>query len=306
MACTTNRARAARPIFPPEVVCEVKALACHLPAEYGLPLSRFSRSDLRRHVLAHGIVAQISGATIWRWLHQDALRPWTRKSWVFPRALDFAERAGRVLDLYHGQWEGLPLGTEDFVLSADEKSQLQMRQRCHPTQPPGPGRPIRVADRYRRCGTCLYHAAWDVQRARLFGQVVDQGTILTFDAFVAQVMATEPYRSAQRVFWVVDNGTIHRGQRACDRLRAQWPHLILVHLPVHASWLNQIEIYFSILQRKALTPDDFDCRQALETRIYGFQDHYEQIAEPFNWCFTRDDLQRLLARWSEEAERMAA
>lgn len=251
-------------------------------------------------------MAEISGATIWRWLRQDALRPWTRKSWVFPKAPDFAVKAGRVLDLYHRQWQGLPLGAEDFVLSADEKSQLQMRRRVHPTQPPAPGRPIRVADRYRRCGTCVYHAAWDVQRARLFGHVVDKGTMLTFDAFVAQVMSTEPYRSAQRVFWVVDNGTIHRGQRSCDRLQAQWPNLILVHLPVHASWLNQIEIYFSILQRKALTPDDFDCRQALETRIYEFQDHYEQIAEPFNWCFTRDDLHRLLDRWSEADERRAA
>jgi hypothetical protein len=277
-----------------------------LPAELGLPLSRFSREELRRQVLAQGIVAQISGTTIWRWLRQDALRPWSKKCWVFPRAPDFAERAGRVLDLYHRQWEGLPLGAEDFVLSADEKSQLQMRRRFHPTQAPRPGRPLRFEERYRRCGTCVYYAAWDVQRARLFGHVVDRGTIVTFDAFVAQVMATEPYCSAQRVFWVVDNGTIHRGQRACDRLRAQWPNLILVHLPVHASWLNQIEIYFSILQRKALTPDDFDSREALETRIYGFQEHYEQIAEPFNWCFTRDDLRGLLARWTEDGLRRAA
>ena len=86
-------------------------------------------------------MAEISGATIWRWLRQDALRPWTRKSWVFPKAPDFAVKAGRVLDLYHRQWQGLPLGAEDFVLSADEKSQLQMRRRVHPTQPPAPGRP---------------------------------------------------------------------------------------------------------------------------------------------------------------------
>ena len=251
-------------------------------------------------------MAEISGTTIWRWLRADALRPWTRRSWIFPRDPAFAEKAGRVLDLYHRQWQGQPLAAEDFVLSADEKSQLQMRQRVHPIQPPGPGRPIRVADRYRRCGTCLYHAAWDVQRARLFGQVVDQGTIVTFDAFVAQVMGTEPYRSARRVYWVVDNGTIHRGQRACDRLQAQWPNLTLVHLPIHASWLNQIEIYFSVLQRKALTPDDFDCRQTLESRILGFQERYELIAEPFNWCFTREDLHRLLARWAEEAASQAA
>ena len=109
-------------------------------------------------------------------------------------------------------------------------------------------------------------------------------------------MALEPYRSAKRVFRVVDNGTIHRGQRAADRLRGQFPNLTLVHLPKHASWLNQIEIYFSILQRKALTPAQFASHDEVAQRILGFQDHYQQIASPFEWTFTRGDLTRLMAR----------
>jgi hypothetical protein len=302
----TGHARVARAFFPPDLVCEVKALACQLPQEYGQPLSRFSRTDLQRLVVERGLVAQISGATIWRWLHEDALRPWTQRSWVLPRASDFAAKAGVVLDLYHRLWQDAPLGPDDYVLSADEKTQLQIRERLHPTQAPGPNRPIGVDDRYRRHGTCTYLAAWDVHFARLFGQMIDRSTIVTFDAFVASVMDLEPYRSAHRVFWVVDNGTVHRGARACQRLQNQWPQLVLVHLPVHASWLNQIEVYFSVLQRKALTPDDFATRQALEERVMGFQEHYQQVAAPFTWHFTRDDLHDLLARCDEQTLARAA
>ena len=83
-----------RPFFPPEVVVQVKALACELPAQTDLPLSRFSRRDLAKEVIARGIVAQISGATIWRWLDQDAIRPWQHRSWIFPRDPHFEQKAG--------------------------------------------------------------------------------------------------------------------------------------------------------------------------------------------------------------------
>lgn len=280
------------------MVAEVKALACELPATLGLPLSRFSRSEIRRHVLAAGIVAEISGITIWRWLDADALRPWSRKSWIFPRDPEFATKSGRVLDLYHRRWEGCALADEEFVISADEKTQIPIRTRCHPITPPAPGRPVRVEHEYRRHGVCAYIAAWDVHRARLFGEVVQKISIVAFDALVARVMTQEPYRSARRVFWIVDGGTIHRGQRAVDRLQAQHTNLTLVHLPRHASWLNQIEIYFSILQRKALTPAHFSSQVALAARIIGFQNHYQQLAQPFKWKFTRRDLDQLTNRWA--------
>lgn len=280
-------------------MAQVKALACELPATLGLPLSRFSRSELRRQVLAAGLVAAISGVTIWRWLHEDALRPWSRRSWIFPRDPQFARKAGPVLDLYHRRWHGHPLGPKEFVLSADEKTQIPIRSRRHPIVPPAPGRAMRIEHEYRRHGVCAYLAAWDVHRARLFGHVVRRISIVAFDALVAAVMAQEPYRSARRVFWIVDGGTIHRGPRARARLEGRFPNLTLVQLPTHASWLNQIEIYFSILQRKALTPADFASQQAVAARILGFQDHYQQIATPFAWTFTRRDLRRLLQRWAE-------
>ncbi|HEY4659143.1 MAG TPA: transposase [Gemmatimonadaceae bacterium] len=279
----------------------MKALACELPATLGLPLSRFSRAELRRHVLAAGIVAEISGVTIWRWLREDAIRPWSHRSWIFPRDPDFAAKAGPVLDLYHRRWQGTPLGPRDFVLSADEKTQIQLLSPRHPITPPTAGHPIRVSSDYRRHGTCAYLAAWDVHRAAVFGRVVSTLSIAAFDALVAAVMRRAPYRTARRVFWIVDNGTIHRGQRAVGRLRARWPNLMLVHLPVHASWLNQVEIYFSILQRKALTPGDFATEAAAAERILGFQHHYQTVARPFEWRFTRRDLARLLARCPDSA-----
>jgi len=272
----------------------VKALACELPSQLGLPLSRFSRSELRRHVIAAGIVAEISGTTIWRWLSEDAIRPWSKRSWVFPRDPDFIAKAGPVLDLYHRQWEGQPLGDGDFVISADEKTQIQIRVPRHETSPPRPGRAMRVEHEYRRHGVCAYLAAWDVHEARIFGRVEDKISILAFDALVASVMEQDPYRRASRVFWILDGGTIHRGQRAVERLQSQWSNLVVVHLPTHASWLNQIEIYFSILQRKALSPADFTSREMISDRILGFQQHYQQIAKPFDWRFTRHDLLRVL------------
>jgi GNAT superfamily N-acetyltransferase len=285
----------------------VKAIACELPAKFGLPLSRFSRAELRRHVLATGLVAEISGMTIWRWLREDAIRPWAHRSWIFPRDPDFGAKAGLVLDLYHRRWHGQSLGPHDFVLSADEKTQIQLTTPRDPIAAPAPGHPMRVSSDYRRHGTGAYLAAWDVHRARLFGHVVPEISIDAFDALVADVMRRAPYRTARRVFWVVDNGTIHRGTRAVDRLRARWPNLILVHLPVHASWLNQVEIYFSILQRKALTPSDFPTLLAAANRILGFQRHYQRIAEPFEWRFTRRDLTKVLARCSTRSpQRLAA
>ncbi|MBI2073713.1 MAG: hypothetical protein HYT81_11920 [Gemmatimonadetes bacterium] len=193
-------------------------MACALPAETGRPLSRWSREELKREVLRQGIVAQISGSTIWRWLDADAIRTWSRRSWVFPRDPRFAGKASPVLDLYHRHWAGRPLGARDFVLSADEKTQLQLRERCHPSTPAGPGRPIRVEHAHRRHGTCAYQAVWDVHHARLFGHVVRRSTIETFDQLVAHVMGQEPYASADHVFWIVDNGGIHRGRTSIRRL----------------------------------------------------------------------------------------
>jgi transposase len=141
-----------------------------------------------------------------------------------------------------------------------------------------------------------YLAAYDVHRARLFGRTEPTTGIEPFGRLVEQVMTVEPYASARRVFWVVDNGSSHRGQASVNRLEGDWPNLRLIHLPIHASWLNQIEIVFSIIQRKVVTPNDFTDLDQITDRLAAFEDRYNTVATPFDWRVTRDDLARLLER----------
>lgn len=282
------------------MVVEVKAIACELPLSLGVPVSRLSVADIRSEVVRRGIAAEISGATVWRWLSADAIRPWCHRSWIFPRDPDFETKAARVLDLYGRRFEGGPLGPDEYVISADEKTQVQALARRHPGTGPSSGRIRRVEHEYRRRGTLAYLAAWDVHQARLFGRIEPTVGIVPFGRLVDQVMGQEPYASARRVFWVVDNGTSHRGQVAADRLAALWPNLVLVHLPVHASWLNQVEIYFSVVQRKVLTPNDFASTDELGDRLLAFQARYEAGARPFEWKFTRADLARLMSRLDDK------
>ena len=295
-ASVIEYARAVRAVFPPEEVARVKAIACELPKEHGLPLSRFSRAELHRLVVERGI-SDVSATTIARWLREDALKPWQYRSWVFPTDPDFVEKAGRVLDLYQGRFEGKLLHPGDCVICADEKPSIQARLRTHAPLPPSSGsRGQRVEHRYERRGALTYLAALDVRRADVFGRSEPRGGIEPFDRLVWQVMTKEPYASARRVFWVVDNGSSHPGRKSIERLERRWPNLVLVHLPLHASWLNQVEIYFSIVQRKLLQPNDFEDLGEVARTLNAFERHWRSVAEPFDWRFTRQDLQKLTER----------
>ncbi len=251
IAGLADRKRAGRPrAFPAPVVAEVKAMACEPPTSRGAPLSRWSSAELAAQAVAEGVVDSVSASTVRRWLGEDSLKPWRHRSWIFPRDPDFAVKAGRVLDLYQRIWDGHRLGPDEYVISADEKSQLQALARCHPGLAAAPGRVARVEFEYERGGTLAYFGAYDVDRAHLMGQVAPSTGIAPFADLVAMVMTQEPYACARRVFWVVDNGSSHAGRASIQRMQAAWPTATLVHLPVHASWLNQIEIVFSVIQRK--------------------------------------------------------
>jgi len=292
-------------LFSPEIIVAIKALACQLPKELGLPYSRFTHEEIARQAESQGIVASISGKTIWRWLSKDAIRPWCYRSWIWLRDPDFEQKAARVLDLYHGYWEGKSLGKSDFVISSDEKTSIQARRRLAPVTTPQPNRFGRVEHEYERMGALAYMAAWDVQRAKIFGLCCNTTGIESFHELVDLVIRQKPYRSAHRVFWVTDNGSSHRGQTSIDRLKTWYPNAIQIHTPIHASWLNQIEIYFSVLQRKVLTPNDFKNLEDLERRILGFQEEYEKIAKPFKWKFTREDLKKILAKFGDSLKMTA-
>ena len=296
MGLRSSHAQDGPDLFPPVQMAEVKALACELPAERDVPLSRWSSAEIAREAVARGIVERISGVTVWRWLSADAIRPWNYRSWIFPRDPEFRAKAGRILDLYERRWQGQLLEPGDFVVCADEKPSIQARARKHPTLPARAGDGQRVEHEYTRMGALCYLAAWDVRQAKIFDRCEAKDGIEPFGRLVEQLMTAHPYTNAQRVFLVIDNGSAHRGKRSIDRLQGAWPNLTVVHTPIHASWLNQCEIYFSIVQRKALQPNDFADLDTLEQTLLAFGRRYQQIAKPFEWKFTRRDLDQVLTR----------
>jgi Homeodomain-like domain/DDE superfamily endonuclease len=297
IAGLADRRRSGRPpTFTPVQIAEVKALACQLPAETGVPLSRWSCPDLAGEVVGRAIAAAMSASTVRRILAADTIKPWQYRSWLFIRDPDFTAKATRVLDLYARVWDGQPLRDDEYVISSDEKTSIQARCRCHPTLPPGTARTMRVNHEYERGGALAYLAAYDVHQAGVFGHCSAKTGIIPFMTLVEKVMAKEPYASAKRVFWVVDNGSSHRGQASIDRLANRFPNAVMVHTPVHASWLNQIEIYFSIIQRKVVTPNDFTSLDQVEDRLTAFEQRYNATARSFTWKFTPADLEDLMAR----------
>jgi hypothetical protein len=254
-----------------------------------------STSDVAAEVRRTGLVAKISDSTVWRWLSFDAIKPWQHRCWIFPRDPFFAAKASRILDLYERVFDGEPLKDDEFVLSTDEKTSIQARARRHPSLAPNPG---------KRCESSTNTAGAAHGRTRgprrLSGQALrsvrEKDRDRSFHRLVDQVMTQPPYNDARRVFWIMDNGSSHRGAACVKRLVDQYPRIVPVHGPIHASWLNQIEIYFSIVQRKVLTPNDFLSLAAVSGRLFAFERHYEAIAKPFEWKFTRHDLTRLLAK----------
>ncbi|WP_405957985.1 IS630 family transposase [Streptomyces phaeochromogenes] len=297
LAGLADRTRPGRPrAFTALQTTQVKALACQPPAESGAPLSRWSCPELAREAMERGVATFVSASTVRRWLAEDALKPWQHRSWIFITDPHFRPRAERVLNLYARTFEGATLGTDEYVISADEKTSIQARCRCHPTLAPGQARAMRVNHTYSRGGALAYLAAYDVHQARVFGRTEPRTGIDPFMALVAQVMSQQPYASAKRVFWIVDNGSSHRGRKAAQRLTAAFPNAVMVHTPVHASWLNQVEVYFSVVQRKVVTPNDFTDLTQVRDRLRAFEDRYNATAQPFQWKFTTSDLDDLLAR----------
>jgi hypothetical protein len=204
-----DRPRSGRPVtYGPAQRTRITAVVCETFWKHEAPLSRFSIADLRRVVQQEEDLTQLSHSSLGRFLRQDALKPWRYRYWLFPRDPDFVARACVILDLYAGFWEGQQLGAADYVLSADEKS-IQVLARLHPGLPPAPGQVQRVEFEYKRWGTVAYHAAWDVFRGQRFGRVAPTTSIATFAELIDLVMGQAPYRTAERVFWIVDGGSAH-------------------------------------------------------------------------------------------------
>ena len=292
-----------RPGFPPLDQALVKAVACEAIYHTDRPLSRLATADIAAQA-NQGPGKPISPSTVWRILDADAIKPWQDTYGIFPRDPHFVEKAGRVLDLYAGYWQGEPLGPQDPIISADEKTRIQARIWCPTSLPPAPGRAMRIEHEYERGGARQYLAAWDVRRGLIMGRCDPATGIEPFGRLVTQVMERAPYRTAARVFWVVDNGSSHRGQTTGHRLAKAYANLIVVHTPVHASWLNQVAIYFSIVQRKVLTPNDCTSLEEVEQRLRLYEERSNRQSRPFAWKFTRTKLAEFLKRLEAHGVRL--
>ena len=284
------------------------ALACQLPAATGVPLSRWTGPELLAEITRAGTASQISVSSVLRILAEHPVKPWQYQSWISPRAPDFAAKATVILDLYQGFYQGRRLRPGDRILSVDAKPSIQARGRRHPASPAARGKPVRVEHEYVRHGALALLAALDVHTGTVFAATPATTGIAPFMDLMSQVMSQPEYQDAPRVFVIVDNGSDHRGQAATDRLRDAYPNAIMIHTPVHASWLNQAEIFFSITQKKVLTSSDFASLEELANTLLAFVDRYNQTARPFSWKFTAADLARLLDRISahEHADRKPA
>jgi len=223
----------------------VVALACQLPADTGVPLSRWTGPELKRELEDRALVsAPMAVSSLLRILAENPVKPWQYQSWIFPRDPDFEAKATVILDLYQGFYQGEPLGPGDRILSFDAKPSIQARGRIHQTLPAAPGRPARVEHEYVRHGALALLAGLDVHTGQVFASTPKTTGIVPFMDLAGQVMARPEYKDAPRVFVIVDNGSDHRGKAAIEPLRKAHPNAVMIHTPVHASWLNQVEVFF--------------------------------------------------------------
>ncbi len=305
-----------RPEFPPTFLEQAAKIAQQRTVQYQLRQRATLVLLLHHQPFVSNLDAaeqvQLPLRSVQRWRRRWATgdfsledEPGRGRKAAFPPlgAPDFAEKAGPILALYAGKWQGKFLGPKDHVRSADEKTRIQARLRCHPSLPPAPGRPASIENEYERGGAWPYLAAWDVRRGYVMGRCEPTTGIVPFGRLVDQVLAEEPYRSGERLFWIVDNGSSHRGAAAKQRLDQVDSRIIWVHTPVHASWLKHVEIYFSIIQRKVLTPNNFADLEAIRLRLALSEALSNQSPAPFQWKFDRAKLATLLAKI--EARRMA-
>lgn len=291
-------------VFPPSVVTEVRAAACDNAGARANGLSYFSIRDLAKLLQKKLSLVSLAPSTVWNILDNDALKPWQYRSWIFPRDPEFAKYAEVVLDLYEGFYLGEPLTDRDFVLSGDEKPGLLLRTRCKSTVQPTFAKAGLIEFEYRRHGTATLLAFLDINSGSICHETVAKGGIQPFKALIDKLLEQEQYRTASRLFFVIDNGSSHARERFQARLdewypRDKYPEMIAIHTPKHASWLNQIELFFSIVGRKALRRVECRTRQAMIDHVSRFIKIYNENPNPFNWRFTKADLVKKMEKWQD-------
>jgi hypothetical protein len=254
-------------------------MACERPEKLGRSLSQWDCRELADQLVREGVVASISADTVRRILDNHQLKPWRHHLWLsptVPRDADFAARVQEISDLYTRE-----LGPHEVVLCADEKTNLQPRPRKAPTKAAAPGQPVRVEHEYGRCGALNLFAAFDTRTGKVYGMTADRKRQEEFIAFLEMLDgAFGPEITAIHV--VLDNLRMHKGKKVQAWL-AKHPRFVFHHPPVHCSWMNQVEQWFSILQRKRLRIADFADKAALAERLQAFISEWNRVAHPFKW-----------------------
>jgi transposase len=269
-----------RAVFPPEVAIHVVRLACERPDALGRSLSQWDCTELARQLIAAGIVAEISAATVRRILAAHQLKPWRQHAWLYPkqpRNAAFSATVSELIDLYTR-----PLRPDELVLSVDEKTSLQPRPRHTPTRPARPQNlPNRVEHEYRRAGALNLFAAFDTRSGQVYGHCYERKRQAEFMAFL-EALNAEIDESIRIIHLVCDNVSTHHGKEV-QKWLANHLRFVVHFTPVHCSWMNQVEQWFSILQRKRLRIVDFDSKDHLRTKIEQFIQEWNHHAHPFNW-----------------------
>src|SRR5436305_2056629 len=275
-----ERSRSGRPpVFSPQVALHVVKLACERPDQFGRSLSQWNCSELARQLQDDGIVSTISFETVRQILQSHKLRPWRSHLWIsptHPRDQHFAQQVQLLVDLYTR-----PLADWERVWCLDEKTNLQPRPRLAPTLPSRASLPTRVEHEYKRAGALHLFAAFDTRTGKVTAQTSVRKRQVEFIALLTQLDEQLP-SSVRRVFLVLDNSSVHHGKQAQHWL-ALHPRFVCHFLPVHCSWMNQIEQWFSIVQRKRLQFSDFSDLHHLAERLMAFVAEWNAHSHPFNW-----------------------
>jgi transposase len=286
--------------FPPEVRAQATAIACSLPRTQGVSLARWSRAELARQVAASPGLPCVSASTIGRWLHAEKIRPWRYRMWqTIQDPATFLAQARPVLQLYTQASALLQAGT--WVVCVDEKTSIQAREAEQLPRPARRGQAPRQAPRYTRRGARHLIASLSVADGQVCGQCQGRKRFVDFQAFVKDVLVpTAQRRGVHTIALILDNGPTHAPKQLERWLREQaarqqWKLTFQVYwLPKNASWLDQIEIWFSVLQRKLLQPNHFISTDDLDQAIMDFIVYGNQTAKPIQWSYTVDKLERKL------------
>ena len=272
---------------------QVTALACTLPRDSGKSLSRWSATELARAVVQRGIVRRISGATVQRWLKADRIKPWQYHSWQRPTDPRFLERAIPILTLY--ERAGALARKGHILVCADEKTSIQARQACGRTTAARPGWPLHVPDRYQRQGAVQLFGSLLVHTGETLARCFERKRFVEFQSFLGLLFGSVWCRRIRSLHLILDHGSTHAPKRLPAWIASLGlPFPVHLHwLPVNASWLDQIKIVFSELQRKALTPNDFESTDHVRRRILGFLAERNRRAHPIQWTYT---VQKLLVK----------